>query len=221
MTPTLTANILIVKINKVKPHWRGVGRGEGGAMPLHMLGEELSMTDPAEEWSTEKNRQLQAPQGKMDIVSPTKTELSSGSVEEEPQHQHLISLQGLSLRTTSPNFLSLSHKILFLSFLPWFISGFVLAHLSWIAVACYFQINSSFAGRITGSFIFKVNIVNSFLHPLTRNIKIAVGHTLRELDDIKLCLSLPSRSLPRRARLIYISKKDVKKAKFQQSVLTG
>lgn len=46
---------------QANPHWKRVGRPEGGAPTLHPPGQEWPVTDPTEESSTAQKPLLQAP----------------------------------------------------------------------------------------------------------------------------------------------------------------
>lgn len=77
------------------------------------LQEGLSITDPTEESSTGKNHQFQAPVGK-DVHCMSYKKLTTPATQTMRTCHHpqfLLFCNGLSFKTTSPNFLLLCHKI--------------------------------------------------------------------------------------------------------------
>jgi len=105
--------------------------GRRSSTTQYQLQEELSITNPTEEPSLEKNHQLQVPAEK-DVHCISYKKSTNSATQAMKNHPTLLLFSnGLLFKTTPPNFLFL-HKIMFLSFVR-FAYGF--------AILCYSQIN--------------------------------------------------------------------------------
>ena len=107
-------SIVIACENKEKPCQSELG-GSWKGQSQHSVSVTggLSITDPTEESSTGKNHQLQAPVGKdVHCMSYKKLTTPATHTMRTCHHpQFLLFCNGLSFKTTSPNFLLLCHKI--------------------------------------------------------------------------------------------------------------
>lgn len=145
------------------------------------------MTDPAEEGPTEKDHQLQAPRGKEIHCISHKKQITPAA----QSVRNRITLNSCFsptdfLKQSLPTSSFFSIKQCFLLLWVGLAEGLVSARTSWIAVVCYSQMNLSFATKITGSFVFKANIVNSYIRHVTPNTQIALG-TIRYEIRTSLC----------------------------------
>lgn len=136
-----------------------MGRLERGPLPLNINHREnCQLQTPTEESSLGKNDQLQVPTGKDATESSKRSQLAFTTQLMTNYHhpEFLLFSNGLSFKTTPPNFFLLLDKITFPSF--FFVKlayGFAIAYTSSSAILCPSQTNPFFAGKIT--FIFKVN----------------------------------------------------------------
>lgn len=130
---------------------QGGQKGEarrGSTVPLNInYKKKCPLRTPMEESSAGKDHHLQAPKGKGVHCISYKTQTTPAAHPVSNPHGHVLSSTGLLFKTTPPNFLLLSQKITFVSFICWAGLWFCHTCMSQNTIFCYSQINPFLLGK--------------------------------------------------------------------------